>query len=112
MAGPSSAGCTGLSDLGILSHELHRRVLMLFQARTGATPMKVALVSLRSVESVPTHELRFTSLHHPGRGVVVPCDESGRVDLDALSDRLRAAYLGARAMVGRDYLYPTVQRTS
>ena len=57
-----------------------------------------------------THELRFASLFHPGRGVVVPCSESGRVDLDRLTERLRLAYLGARAMVGREYAYPTVQR--
>ncbi len=56
------------------------------------------------------HELRFTSLHHPGRCVAVPCDAAGRVDLDGLNERLRNAYLGARAMIGREYLYPTVQR--
>lgn len=57
------------------------------------------------------HELRFVSLYRPGRGVSVPCDATGRVDLDGLSDRLRTAYLGARAMVGREYAYPTVQRS-
>ena len=58
-----------------------------------------------------SHELRFASLHDPGRGLVVPCDSQGHVDLDTLSERLRAAYLGARAMVGREYAYPTVQLT-
>ena len=57
-----------------------------------------------------SHELHFVSLHNPGREVVVPCDEIGQVDIDALSDRLRTSYLGARAMVGREYLYPTVRR--
>lgn len=57
-----------------------------------------------------THVLRFDSLFHPGRGVAVPCDASGHVDLDTLSERLRTAYLGARAMVGREYACPTVQR--
>ena len=56
-----------------------------------------------------SHELRFCSLYDPGRGVVVPCSGTGEVDLDALSERLRLAYLGARAMVGREYAYPTVQ---
>lgn len=56
-----------------------------------------------------SHELRFDSLFHPGRGVSVPCDADGRVDLDGLSDRLRNAYLGARAMVGWEYAYPTVR---
>lgn len=56
-----------------------------------------------------THELRFESLFHPGRGVVVPCDATGRVDMDVLTERLRNAYLGARAMVGREYAFPRVQ---
>ncbi len=56
-----------------------------------------------------SHELRFESLFHPGRCVAVPCDASGHVDMDCLTERLRNAYLGARAMVGRDYAYPRVQ---
>lgn len=54
-------------------------------------------------------ELRFASLFHPGRGVTVPCDASGQVNLDALPERLRRAYFGARAMVGREYAYPVVK---
>ena len=54
-------------------------------------------------------ELRFASLFHPGRGVAVPCDAAGQVNLDALSERLRRAYFGARAMVGRDYAYPVIR---
>lgn len=54
------------------------------------------------------HELRFTSLFHPGRGVVVRCDADGHVDLNSLSERQRTAYLGARALVGREYTHPTV----
>lgn len=56
-----------------------------------------------------SHLLRFDSLFHPGRGVAVPCDASGRVDLDGLTERLRHAYLGARAMVGREYACPKVE---
>ena len=56
-----------------------------------------------------SHVLRFDSLFHPGRGVAVPCDASGRVDLDSLTERLRNAYHGARAMVGREYACPRVQ---
>ena len=62
-----------------------------------------------SIRDSAGHELRFVSLYDPGRGVTVPCDATGRVDLDALSERLRTAYLGARAMVGREYAYPTVR---
>ena len=55
-----------------------------------------------------SHELRFVSLFQPGRGVSVPCDASGCVDLDGLTDKLRNAYLGARALVGREYATPQV----
>jgi hypothetical protein len=61
------------------------------------------------IAATPSHELRFTSLYQPGRAVAVPCDESGRVNLDTLSERLLNAYLGARAMVGREYAFPVVQ---
>ena len=54
------------------------------------------------------HFLRFVSLHDRGRGVSVPCNQSGVVDMDSLTERLRLAYLGARAMVGREYSLPTV----
>ena len=56
------------------------------------------------------HALHFASLFHPGRGVSIPCDEAGKVDLDQLTERMKIAYLGARAMMGRDYAYPTVMR--
>jgi hypothetical protein len=57
-----------------------------------------------------SHELYFTSMCHAGRGLVIPCDETGRVDLDSLTERLRNSYFAARAMIGREYLYPTLQR--
>ena len=53
-------------------------------------------------------ELRFESLFDPGRGLAFPCDARGRVELDALSDRLRENYLYARAVVGREYASPAV----
>lgn len=59
-------------------------------------------------ESPGSHCLRFASLFNPGKAVLVPCDEAGHVDLDGLSERLRIAYLGARALVGRDYAYPVM----
>lgn len=55
------------------------------------------------------HLLRYTSLYDHSRGVSVPCDEAGNVDMNTLTERLRTAYLGARAMVGREYSCPTVQ---
>ena len=56
------------------------------------------------------HELRFESLFNPGRGVSVPCDSGGHVNLDSLGERLKNAYLAARAMIGREYAFPTVHR--
>lgn len=60
------------------------------------------------VGSAATHELCFASLHDPGRAVAIPCDATGRVDLDRLPERMRVSYLGARAMLGREYGYPIV----
>lgn len=55
------------------------------------------------------YELRFESLTNAGRGFTFPCDASGRVDMDALTERGRNSYLGARALVGRDFAYPVVK---
>lgn len=57
-----------------------------------------------------SYELRFQSLFHPGRAIAVPCDASGQVPLDELSERLKNAYLGARALVGREYAFPAIER--
>lgn len=53
-------------------------------------------------------QLRFDSLFVEGRGLSFPCDAAGRVDLGALSDRARANYLRAQAVVGREYRTPAV----
>jgi len=53
-------------------------------------------------------ELRFDSLHRPGRALVFPCDAAGRVDLDDLSERARHNYFYARAVIGREYAFPAV----
>lgn len=74
------------------------------------TIMKDSTFAALASANVPSHELRFASLYNPGRGISVPCDESGKVDLDLLTERLRVAYFGARAMVGREYALPKVQR--
>lgn len=55
-------------------------------------------------------ELRFQSLFNEGRGLAFPCDAQGHVDMDALSERARGNYLYARAVVGREYATPAVQR--
>lgn len=56
------------------------------------------------------YELRIQSLFHEGRALAFPCDSEGHVDLDALSERARGNYLYARAVVGREYATPAVQR--
>lgn len=55
------------------------------------------------------YELRFQSLFHEGRALTFPCDASGRVSIDALSERARQNYLYARAVVGREYAVPAVR---
>ncbi|MBP6776054.1 MAG: hypothetical protein KA151_02260 [Piscinibacter sp.] len=40
------------------------------------------------------------------------CDAAGHIDLDALSDHDRGEYLFARALVGRDFARPAVQRNA
>lgn len=58
-----------------------------------------------------SHELIFGSLRAHGPNIFVPCDATGNVDIDALSQRMRDTYFWARAMIGREYLYPAVQLT-
>ena len=55
------------------------------------------------------YEVRFASLFNEGRGLAFPCDRDGRVDLDHASERARNNYLFARAMVGREFAYPSVR---
>ena len=55
------------------------------------------------------YELRFQSLFDSGRGYAFPCDHTGQVNLDQLSDRARNNYLFARALVGRDLAVPAVR---
>ena len=42
---------------------------------------------------------------------IVPCDESGHVDLDALGAKARLNYFYARTVVGREFALPAVLRT-
>jgi hypothetical protein len=58
------------------------------------------------------YELRFESLYQSGRGYAFPCDAKGQVLLDELSERARANYLFARAVVGRDLDTPQVVATA
>lgn len=63
--------------------------------------------TLRS-EGVARYELRYQSLFNHGRGYAFPCDAEGRVDIDALNERLRVNYLYAHMLVGQDFSVPAV----
>lgn len=58
--------------------------------------------------STSGYELRFKSLFDEGRGFAFPCDGTGRVNMDTLSERARNNYLYARAVVGREVAVPAV----
>jgi hypothetical protein len=57
------------------------------------------------------YQLCFRSLFNAGRGYAFPCDPTGQVDLDAMSEQARNNYFFARAMVGRDLSAPAVEPT-
>lgn len=59
-----------------------------------------------------SYEVRFKSLFNEGRGLVFPCDAQGHVDLDCLSDMARNNYFYARALVGREFANPAIQRSA
>jgi len=56
------------------------------------------------------YRIRYQPLSGRGRELSFPCDACGRVELDALSDRVRNDYFFARAVVGRDYAAPAILR--
>jgi hypothetical protein len=55
-----------------------------------------------------SRELRFLPITESMRSLAFPCDIEGHVDLDALGERERNAYLFARALMGRHYAFPVV----
>ena len=64
---------------------------------------------LTHAERSAPFEIRFQSLFNEGRGLAFPCDATGHVDLDTLSERGRRNYLFARSMVGREFATPDVR---
>ena len=54
------------------------------------------------------YQLRFQSLFQQGRGYAFPCDATGRVDMDLLSDQARNNYFYARTVIGREFAAPAV----
>ena len=57
-------------------------------------------------------ELRFQSLFNAGHVISIPCDASGEVNIDALSERERVRYFYARTVIGREFSLPLKQRRS
>ena len=54
-------------------------------------------------------QLRFESLYSGRRGYAFPCDATGQVDMDRLSERALHNYLYARAVMGREVAWPSVR---
>jgi len=57
----------------------------------------------QSIHPATLFEMRFDSLSDAGRALALPCDEAGRIDLDAMSEPVRNSYFYARAMRGWQY---------
>jgi hypothetical protein len=55
------------------------------------------------------YQLSFRNLFDSGRGFAFPCDGTGSVDLDGLTEKARNNYFYARAMVGRELSVPAVE---
>ena len=55
------------------------------------------------------HTLRFEAIAAGCRGYVFPCNPSGQVEIDCLSDRERVDFLFARHLVGLRFQRPLVE---
>ena len=64
---------------------------------------------MMSCTPVPSHVVLFRSLRDDASALAFPCDERGRVDLDALPERMRLNYYFARAVIGGVFRRPTVE---
>jgi hypothetical protein len=58
------------------------------------------------------YELLFLSLFGNSPSMIFPCDATGHVDMDRLSEKARTNYLYARASIGRDFAFPAVLPSS
>ena len=63
-------------------------------------------------QAASPYYLFFGALFPTVRSLLIPCDSAGRVEIDALSERVRDNYLFARAVVGCDYRAPVVVAAS
>jgi hypothetical protein len=77
--------------------------------RSQASATTAALTLPMKAPQVPaSYHAYFASLRDEGKAMLFPCDVAGNVDIDGLSLPARNNYLFARAMMGRQFAYPTV----
>jgi len=67
-----------------------------------------AVLTTGAIGHAAAFQLRFRSLFDEDKQVRCPCDASGHVVMDELSERARNSYLFARAIVGRLFAAPEV----
>ena len=60
------------------------------------------------IEVPATFGLLYLPVREDEASLSFPCDDGGHVDMNALSERLKANYLLARTLVGRDYHRPVI----
>jgi hypothetical protein len=65
--------------------------------------------TLPTAESLACYELRFQSLFHSGRGLTFPCDRTGEVAWEAMTERARINFMHAQRNVGLEFAAPAVQ---
>lgn len=76
---------------------------------THSTRANLVRPSVADCGPEASFELHFSSLIQAGREFAFPCDERGVVNLDKLPNRIRNNYLYARAMLGREFAWPSVR---
>jgi hypothetical protein len=91
---------------------VHAAQQALFSAKeetmhTTASISTAASIPSTAVKQAAGFQLRFNSLF-TRRALSFPCDASGVVDVDALSEQARGNLARARHGVGRDYSLPQV----
>jgi hypothetical protein len=62
-----------------------------------------------SVGEQTRFELCFESLSDADTVMAFPCDETGKVNMDAMAERILNNYLYARAVIGHQFNWPLVR---
>lgn len=64
---------------------------------------------MNTSQASQAYELRFNSLFADRRSFSFPCDATGHVDMNSLSERAFNNYLYARAVMGLEVSWPDVR---